>query len=840
MADAPQARRWGSAIARRPAAATAGLFIAGILLHAVLPAAPPLWIALAASLCVLAVLLRRHPTTAAALIAASVVLTGACAAQLDAFYFPQNGIGSFAGEQPRLANLEMRIIQPPRLLTGAFSQYRALPPKQITTARVTRIRTWRGWEDSCGDILVQITQPHARLALGQTVRALGMLERPGPAMNPGQFNWADYYREQRILTSLQIAHADNIQILDPGRIGPISWLRLKTREALAAGFPADRALDHALLRALVLGDSDPELRDVQEQFRRTGTSHHLAISGMHIAILGGVVFGICRVLRVGPRAACWISLTCVVLYGIVALPSPPVVRSVLLCVSFAVGILWRRSVDLIQLLALSVLAMLIYHPLDLFNAGFQLSFGTVLGLALFTKPLMPLLGAADIDRQIAVALNRSSCFSLLRMKLGQAGRAALAAAIVAWIVSMPLIALHFEQLNPWAVLASILLAPVVFLALVGGFLKILLTLLWPGAASIWASLAAAPVAGMRHTVDWLATFPRADVPMPAPPIWIIILFYLLLLIPLLHWPRPTLRWPASILAVAGCIVLSVIPLGASLAEAPARGGGAAITITLLAVGAGQCAVIEPARGDPVVIDAGSATLSDLLRKCLGPFLRHQGRQRIEQILITHANFDHFGSVGEVAAAYDVSAVRSAPQFVAQSVGNPPAENLLKTLDAFERSPLSLCRGEQLDLGGGIVAQVLWPPRDSQLDPNNSSLVIKLMFGGRSVLFTGDIQSPAMRELMAIPADLRADVLVAPHHGSGEEATESFVQAVDPQYILSSNDRTLSMKQRDFDRMIGARAHYRTHTSGAIRILIDSQGKLDVTTFLPAPDPAPPK
>lgn len=791
-----------------------------------------LWIAGGAGLCAMAVLLRGRDDVASLLIAGGIVLAGISGAQLAAFFYPANEIGAFAGDQPRLANVEMRIIQPPRLLTGAFSQYRALPPKQVTTARVTRIRTWAGWEDCSGDMLVQIAQPHARLAQGQTVRALGMLERPGQAMNPGQFDWAGYYREQRILTSLQIAHAENIRILAEGRIGPLAWLRQRAREVLAAGFPADRTLDHALLRALVLGDSDPELRDVQEQFRRTGTSHHLAISGMHIAILGGVVFGICRLLRVSPRAACWISLTCVVLYGLVALPSPPVVRSVLLCVSFAVGILWRRSVDLIQLLALSVLAMLIYHPLDLYNAGFQLSFGTVLGLALFTRPLMPLLGAVDIDRQIAVALGRSSGFSLIRMKLAQAARASLAAAIVAWVVSMPLIALHFEQLNPWAILASILLAPVVFLALIGGFLKILLTLLWPGAAGWWAWLAAAPVAGMRHTVDWLATFPGAEVPLPAPPIWIIILFYLLMLLPLLRLPPPALRRPTRIAAIAGCIALCLIPLGASFAGSNAGGRDPGVSITLLAVGAGQCAVVEPAAGDAVLIDAGSATLSDLLRKCLGPYLRHQGRRRIDRVLITHANYDHFGSVGEVVTAYDVAKVDATSQFPAQSVGNPPAENLLKTLELLDRSPQVLHRGERIDLGTGISAEILWPPPDSRLDANNSSLVIKVTFAGRSVLFTGDIQSPAMRELLASAADLRADVLIAPHHGSGEEATPDFIRAVDPRYILSSNDRTLSMKQRDFDRMTGQRPLYRTHRCGAVTVRITSAGQISVSTFLP--------
>src|SRR4029079_13103588 len=118
------------------------------------------------------------------------------------------------------------------------------------------------------------------------------------------------------------------------------------------------------------------------------TGHHLAISGMHVAVLGGFVFAICRLLCLSPRWSAWLMIAFVVLYGVVALPSPPVVRSVVLCVMFGLGVVLRRSTDALQLLALSVLAILVYHPLDLYNPGFQLSFGTVLGLILFTRPML--------------------------------------------------------------------------------------------------------------------------------------------------------------------------------------------------------------------------------------------------------------------------------------------------------------------------------------------------------------------------------------------------------------------------------------------------------------------
>ena len=152
----------------------------------------------------------------------------------------------------------------------------------------------------------------------------------------------------------------------------------------------------------MLGDHDPELRDVQEQFRRTGTSHQLAVSGMHVAVLGGVVYFLCRLLCLRPR---WSAIVCVVFvfaYAMLALPAPPVWRAALLAVVLGVGLIFRRTSAALQLLALAAWGMLIFHPLDLYNAGFQLSFGTVLGMILLYKPMHAFLESWR-DRDVALA-----------------------------------------------------------------------------------------------------------------------------------------------------------------------------------------------------------------------------------------------------------------------------------------------------------------------------------------------------------------------------------------------------------------------------------------------------
>ena len=253
----PSIRDLGDALMRRPAVPAAGVFIGGILLHASLPACAIIYIASGLIAAILAARTFRRSRLSASLLAISIFFAGIAVAQLEAFYFPLDDISGYATDEPRLANIELQIDQPLRILTNAFTPGRKMPPRQVTTASVTQVLTKFGWTPAAGQILVQIDPPLDQLALGQRIRVLGMLQRPGPAMNPGQFDWAGYYRAQRILASLTVTHGGALQIL---RTDPPTWLariRQSVRNTLDRGFTKEQSLDHALLRALVLGDGDP-------------------------------------------------------------------------------------------------------------------------------------------------------------------------------------------------------------------------------------------------------------------------------------------------------------------------------------------------------------------------------------------------------------------------------------------------------------------------------------------------------------------------------------------------------------------------------------------------------
>lgn len=399
-------------------------------------------------------------------------------------------------------------------------------------------------------------------------------------------------------------------------------------------------------------------------------------------------------------------------------------------------------------------------------------------------------------------------------------KGSIAAAAVAWFVSLPMILHHFDRLNPWAIVASIVLAPIVFFALIGGVLKVVLTLACPPMAAVWATTAAWPIWAMHHAVEWLGRLPLSDVTLKPPPVALTLLYYAVLLAAL----HPKLSKRVRRLAVvAACATILVGPV---VVTAMVRHHPDETRVTILSVGAGSCAIIETNDGGTAVIDAGSSGSSELYRSVIEPYFRTRAVRGVGAAIVSHADIDHYGAFADLAQDRAVAATYLTPYFLADD--SPSAQELAREMPRQQ----VVTGPKTIRLTADTTLEILWPPPDLDLDSNDSSMVVKLNVAGRSVLFPGDIQSAAMTALLADPPAIKADVLIAPHHGSFEDATPAFVTAVSPSTIVSSDDRTPSSKQRTFDEAIAPLPIFHTRDHGAITILIKRDGTLTVTPFRP--------
>lgn len=825
-------RQINAIVVRRPALPVAVLFILGIASHSLLPLIPVLsMLAIAALLC-FALILQDRPVVCSGAIALAIFSCGICTGQVAHYEYPSNHIGVFSSDDPRLAWVEGTISDTPRLIESPQGG-RPLPDKQVLALSVRAVRTTNGWIAATGSMPVTISPPAPSLAAGQIVRVLGRLERPAPAMNPGGFDAAEHYRRERVLAAMHVSRPYDVQILSnaPRSAMSLSAARDSSRDLLSRGFDVAHGQDFALLQALVFGQRDPEMRDIQEDFVHSGTTHLLAANGSRIALLAGAIYLLCRLLRLSPRRSMLALTILIALFGFLTLPAAEAIRPVAACVALGLGVCGRRAVDSLQVLGFVALAILVCRPLDLYGAGFQLSFTIVLGLILFARPVSRWIESLEnADQKVADTFQRPT---RLRRSVGSAKRWLLSAAamgVIAWVVALPLVAYHFEQVNSWTVPFGLILSPFAIAALAGGFAKIVLTAICPPLATTWAMLAAVPSTMLRHLVHWMSAAPGCDIAFSRPSVALIGFYYALLLLPLVPWPSRKTRWCARCAPVSGCALLFLLPVCGGLAPVHCS-ASAAVRITLLSVGAGQCAIVEPSGGGTVVFDAGSSTISDPLRTCIEPFLRHEQCRSIDAIYLSHGDYDHISAAGAMMPEYGVRQVLTSPYFRLHARESKPCEALLTDLDRSDHSPRLICAGDHFRLSNDVTLDVLWPPATGKYNSNNAGLVLRLVCSGRSILFPADIQEPAERELLKHPETLHADILVAPHHGSAEGTTPRFVAAVNPSVILASNDGRLTMKQRTFDAEEKAWPIYRTSRCGAITVEVTGDGQIRIQTYL---------
>jgi competence protein ComEC len=820
---------------RRPVVALSLCLAAGIALHERAPVELRWLIVIVAMLALAALCTLHRRYLSSALLAAAVVGCGVGIARVEHFQFRSNQIGLFAADEPHFGWFRLRVIDEPRILPSPVTAGRPMPPRQMAPVEVVAVRTWAGWQPASGAMTLQLDELNPQLAAAQVVEAFGRLARPQPAMNPGQFDWAAYYRQQRVLVGLTVTRAADVRVLQAPGPPPLLWLRLKVRHLLAAGFTASQSVDHALLRAMLLGDRDPQLREVQDQFRRTGIAYQLSVSGLHIGILVFAVAWLCRLACLRPGFTLGIATAVALLYAAVALPSFSGVRWAILSMAVLLATWLRREPDRPQLIALAAAVILLLHPLDLFSVGFQLSFAVVIALAVMLPPLEQMWEELrDADQAVAERVRPPSAWVRLRRWLGRWVLRSLQITLVAWLVTLPLAARDFGQASPWALLAGPLLLGPVVLCLAGGVGKILLTLGWPPLASTWAGGAALPVRFLRFAVAHLAMLPGGKMTLAAPPIWLIVVYELLLVLPLLptdrlfNRRRRRLLWAAPVAAVGAILFLPLLPVAPGSAAPPVT----SLRVTLLSLGAGQCAVIEPpGRAPAELFDAGSSTVINLTSNIVAPFLSVEGQTSLDRIFLSHGDYDHISAAGELAAGYGATSVLVSPHFRPNAVGSAADQHLLAELDRIGRTPRLVAIGDRVDLGGGAVVSVLWPPAGEVLNSNNAGLVMQLRYAGRSILFPADIQDPGFAGVLRQAQLLKSDVLVAAHHGSSESLTPAFLRAVAPQAIISSNASRLTSKQKRFDRMAGSTPLFRTSQYGAISVTIDADGTLTLDTFL---------
>ena len=609
-------------------------------------------------------------------------------------------------------------------------------------------------------VLLNWYNPPTKLTVGQAWSLMIRLKRPHGFRNPGGFDYeawllrqgvratgyvkspekADLQRFQTdlpaVIRTVNIKHSDG-----PGQYwvdGARQWLQARIERQL------QDSPFRGIVTALTIGERNAITQPQWDVFTHTGTNHLIAISGLHIGLIAGLVFFAVRwlwsrwlfaTLRIpAQKAAAIAAIFTAAGYAAMAGFAIPTQRALVMVLVVMLTLLFQRKIQALRVLSLALILVLLIDPLAVLEGGFWLSF-TAVGVLLYgmARRLIP------------------------RGLWWQWGRAQ-------WVVFMglaPLLLWFFQNVAFVAPLANIIAIPwVSFLTVPFSLMGAVLLPVLPSVAGFMLTLADLSLQGLWPVLNWLASIEQ--------PSWIAIKPYWWTLIPAgvgILWflaPRGLpARW-VGLLWLAPMFLFTHANLDQGTAE-----------FTLLDVGQGLASVIKT-QHHVLVYDSGPQFNSgfDTGRAVLVPYLRSSGIHHVDRFVVSHGDNDHIGGAQSLLAAMPVEQI------------------FTSVVKKFASNSARRCISGTQWQWDGVNFQFLSPDQEdyaTERHGNNLSCVLLVSTPSAKVLLTGDIEKSVERELV-LEADqhrIAADILVMPHHGSNTSSSVPFIDRVSPAFALAA-------------------------------------------------------
>ncbi|MFU8796854.1 MAG: ComEC/Rec2 family competence protein [Dehalococcoidia bacterium] len=680
-----------------------------------------------------------------------------------------------------------------------------------------------------GKVLVRLPR-YPVYRYGDILRMTGKLETP-PELE--DFDYAGYLADRGIHS---IMYYPGVEILDRGQGAKLlQWMhsvRQSLSDSLARALPEPQA---SLAQGILLGMRDNVPESLNQSFSRTGTAHLLAISGLHVGIIvamllsfGIMVFGRQRYIYI------WVALVIVWLYVLLIGMRPPIVRAAIMGSLFLLAEYLGRQRSAIIALAFAAAVMAGFQPHLLWSVSFQLSFAAMSGLVLLLPPLQT-LGRRGVtrlfsDRPALVATGTA---------ITEVFSASLAAVAVVW----PIIAYNFG-------IVSLVGLPATFLAL-PALPFIIVTSGLVGFAGLFSLLGAQVLGWLAWLfLTYLVAVVRGFDSLPYSSLevghihgWHVWGYYAILAgvvacvnyrqrlaevfsrmtsqmrngaqCPPRAGPGFSPKWLVLPLLIAAVLVWAV-----ALTQP-----GDNLHVSFLDVGQGDAILIRTPDGHNILIDGGPDPRK--LSLALGEKLPFWDRT-IDLVVCTQPQADHITGLLEVVQRYNVKQILDSGVPYDSSV----YREWLRLIEEKDIEFNVARSGQEIDLGRGIVLQVLNPPQEffegTSCDVDNNGIVLKLTWNKVSFLLTADIRQEAELYLIMERANLRSTVLKVAHHGSMTSTLPQFLAAADPEVAVISvgaenpfGHPSPEVIQRLVDR-VGIDSVYRTDRHGTVDLITDGE------------------
>lgn len=689
---------------------------------------------------------------------------------------------------------------------------------------------------------------------GQYVLLCGRYEAFRRATNPGEFDDKVYESSQNIGFALKKAEV----ISYSRKVKLIQSYLYKLRQSLAEAYEKN-ARHVSLFQTMILGMKQELEREIKSLYQRNGVSHLLAISALHLSIIGMALYRVLRAIGMPLWITTGASVLILCAFGEMTGSSVSTVRALIMFGLSVLAVQIGRTYDLQNALAISFLAMTLCRPRIMLGTGFQLSFTAVLGIGMILPYLVEHFGRGCLKDMLFVSVSVQ-------------------------LFTLPIMVSTYYEVQVYAVLINLLVVPfmavVLLLGMLGGIVGI-----FAGDVRyifILPDLILDYYERICHIADSL---PCSRIVVGKPMAWQVILYYAVLLIFLNHdavWSKlknalrkrqgrdgragvqedKKVNGKADIIrgdiqrklrkSIVECLLCVIVLVGILYVPTQVR-RIARCEMTMLDIGQGDCICLQ-LHGKTILIDGGSSSKKQIGKYQVEPFLKSQGIACVDYLLLSHPDLDHMSGFNELLEeAYSTLHFKTLglTAFAQKALQGDVAEDGVSekqakadTANVEDESLLEGCKrcgmrcvlmkaGDVIRIRDKGSLMCLLPEEGENFqDVNDSSMVLLLRINGQRVLFLGDL--PAKREKLVLEklgknedSIQRLSVLKVSHHGSKTGSDEAFINGTTPLISLIScgrNNRYGHPHQEVIDRLLATGSHvYRTDEMGAITVQLRRNG-----------------
>ena len=596
--------------------------------------------------------------------------------------------------------------------------------------------------------VLAFTQKGTSYPIGCELSLYGTIYQVTPADNPGQFDGESYYQSKGILYTFQ---TETVLYTKGEYFFREKIVNLKE----AFGKSLDNIYgerDAGVLKAVLLGDKS-SLREQDELlYQKNGISHLLAISGLHISMIGISMYRFLRKCRLTFLEAGIPSGILLFIYGIMTGFGISTIRAVCMFLVLIFADILGRTYDMASAMALAAIIVLLRNPLQARQAGFLLSFGAILGIC-FVYPILQ--SVFEPKRKFSKTILFSISLSL---------------------VTFPITVHFFFEYPLYSIVLNFIVIPCMPMVMGAGGIGMMLGMVSVIAGKVVGFPAHLVLSLYERLGEWFVSFPYSVISLGREKPWQLMLYYAILLAVLLGLWYGRRKFFVCLLPMALLVVTLRFHSGFEFAA--------------LSVGQGGCLYMRLPDGTICLVDGGSTSEKNIGKYRILPYLKYCGAAEIDYIFLTHLDEDHMSGIRELLEVYGtLEGVRIDTIFF-PAISNPDEKYMEMWTLAEEKGVSVRMIGAADKLkGNGYELECLYPIKGAYSeDKNDSSIVLQLTFQEFSMLLTGDMGFDGERELLNRKCLENIDVWKVSHHGSKYSGGEDFLEVIRPNLSLISVGR----------------------------------------------------